>query len=352
MRKVLHLIPYDGIGGVEEAARSMAADPSRPGIDFALRFLFPNVRSRAQRLATFNPLRILAEARGIAAEAPDLLIVSLWRAALTGCLVKLLNRRVRLVLFVHNSADAHGLDFLATRAALRLADAVWTDSAASVQNRFRRAPRQPVTTISYLAHKLAPLPAPPAGTPPAPVFAFWGRLSAQKNLSRALALFAALRDNHPDARFLIIGPDGGQQALLQRDVAARGLSDAVTFAGPRPFDDIPAAVAEAGARFYLQTSTYEGMALSVTEAMQLGLVPVVTPVGEIARYCRDGDNAVLVGDATGPDAVPAGLHALLTDGAAYASHRAGAVATWAGADAYTPSVYAAIETLVPPAHTE
>ena len=344
MRKVLHLIPYDGIGGVEEAARAMAAAPPHPGTDFTLRFLFPNVRSRAQRLATFNPLRILAEARGIAAEAPDLLIVSLWRAALTGCLVRLLNRRIKLVLFVHNSAEAHGLDFLATRAALRLADAVWTDSQASVQNRFRRAPTQPVTTISYLAHKLAPLPGPGGDRPPAPVFAFWGRLSAQKNLGRALELFATLRATHRDARFLIIGPDGGQEASLRADASARGLGDAVTFAGPMPFDQIPAAVARAGARFYLQTSQYEGMALSVTEAMQLGLVPVVTPVGEIARYCRDGDNAVLVGDAPVPD----GLRALLRDGAAYAACRDRALACWADAAPYAQSVHAAIEALAPP----
>ena len=32
----------------------------------------------------------------------------------------------------------------------------------------------------------------------------------------------------------------------------------------------------------------------VAEAMQIGLVPVVTPVGEIARYSVDGKNAVCV----------------------------------------------------------
>tara|TARA_R110002074_G_scaffold57511_1_gene141500 strand:+ start:356 stop:658 length:303 start_codon:yes stop_codon:yes gene_type:complete len=36
------------------------------------------------------------------------------------------------------------------------------------------------------------------------------------------------------------------------------------------------------------------MALSVVEAMQAGLVPIVTPVGEIERYTRDGINAVWI----------------------------------------------------------
>jgi glycosyltransferase involved in cell wall biosynthesis len=36
------------------------------------------------------------------------------------------------------------------------------------------------------------------------------------------------------------------------------------------------------------------MALSVVEAMQLGLVPIITPVGEIKNYCIDGFNAVVI----------------------------------------------------------
>src|SRR5690606_29152265 len=48
--------------------------------------------------------------------------------------------------------------------------------------------------------------------------------------------------------------------------------------------------------FFLMTSSAEGMAVSVVEAMQLGLIPIVTPVGEIPRYCAGGENAILVHD--------------------------------------------------------
>jgi glycosyltransferase involved in cell wall biosynthesis len=54
--------------------------------------------------------------------------------------------------------------------------------------------------------------------------------------------------------------------------------------------------AAAAHSFYLQTSEEEGMALSVVEAMQLALVPIVTPVGEIGSYCADGQNSVIVTD--------------------------------------------------------
>ena len=49
--------------------------------------------------------------------------------------------------------------------------------------------------------------------------------------------------------------------------------------------------------FLIQLSNFEGMALSVVEAMNVGLVPIVTPVGEIASYSKDGENAIwLEGD--------------------------------------------------------
>ena len=45
--------------------------------------------------------------------------------------------------------------------------------------------------------------------------------------------------------------------------------------------------------FYLQTSKFEGFAMSVVESMMMGLVPVVTPVGEIRRYCNS-KNSIIV----------------------------------------------------------
>ena len=45
--------------------------------------------------------------------------------------------------------------------------------------------------------------------------------------------------------------------------------------------------------FFLQLSFFESFSISVVEAMQLGLVPVVTDVGEIIRYCIDNFNSVI-----------------------------------------------------------
>ena len=53
MRRVVHLIPYDGIGGVEAAARTMARVDAED-LRFEVRWLFPDVASRAQRGATYE----------------------------------------------------------------------------------------------------------------------------------------------------------------------------------------------------------------------------------------------------------------------------------------------------------
>jgi glycosyltransferase involved in cell wall biosynthesis len=352
--RAIHLIPYDGIGGVEEAARSMArqTDPQAdPQIDFHLRHIFPDVRSQGGRRATYDPRPMWRAAREIATEArraaqPTVLIASLWRSSIVGILVRMMNPRVRLVTFIHNSVDAHLADRLFTRLAIRLSVAVWADSAASVRLRFARPLRPPVTVISYLLRRLDPLP-PPPDPAAAPVFAFWGRLAAQKNLGRALRLFARIRQNAPQARFRIIGPDGGEEAMLRQRARDLGLGTAVEFLGPLPFDQIPAAVA--GASFYLQTSRHEGAAIAVTEAMQLGLIPLVTPVGDIARYCQAGHNAILlpVPDTdtdtdTGDDAALAALAAVLHDPAALHAQRSAAIATWAGREIYAEAVFRAL----------
>ena len=72
------------------------------------------------------------------------------------------------------------------------------------------------------------------------------------------------------------------------------LQDAVTIYGPAHRNNIPE-IAKNYTHF-IQLSEREGLAISVIEAMQLGLVPVVTPVGEIPNYCKHMFNSFIVND--------------------------------------------------------
>lgn len=329
MFKVIHLIPYDGIGGVESAARTMS-DVTDDQIDFNLRYLFPAVKGRQQRVSTFNPFYLLRCVREIIKEQPDLLIVSLWRSLIVGILVRFLRPRARLVVFIHNSVDAHFIDYLVTRLGIYLAHEVWLDSQGSADGRFKASLLGKTRIISFLAHHIE---VDSSLKSLSPTFIFWGRLAAQKDLCRAIQIFSKVRQFSPEATYLIIGPDGDEAYKVHDFIARQGLREIVNVLGPRAFSDI---IAEAkNSSFYLQTSRHEGMAMSVVEAMQLGLVPIVTPVGEISSYCKDQSNAILVGD---DDKAVLDIRNILSSQIAYDSLRAAALRTWSNKPIYKDSM--------------
>jgi glycosyltransferase involved in cell wall biosynthesis len=328
LRKVIHLIPYDAIGGVEIAARTMS-NVSSPDIDFRVEYIFSNVSTHGDRYRALSVLPFFRSAVRIARENPDLLIVSLWRASIVALLVKLVRPRLRLILMLHNVSDVHWLDRIFTSLAARSALQLWGDSKETVT---RRAPQVRTVVrrvISFVTKQLDPLPARPVR----PHFIFWGRITSQKALARAIRIFSAVYSRLPEARFTVIGPDGGDLANMQSYVTDLGLKDAVSFPGILTLEQIiPLA---SNASFYLQTSLWEGMGMSVTEAMQLGLVPVVTPVGEIGRYCRNGSNALVIeSDAAAADSVIELVH----DDARYQEIRNGALRTWTSSPLYSESM--------------
>jgi glycosyltransferase involved in cell wall biosynthesis len=336
VKTVIHLIPYAGIGGVEAAAQTMSNLHSST-LNFQVRYLFPNVHSRAQRLATFNPIQFLKVAYEISIESPDVLIVSLWRSALVGILARIMCPRICLIVFIHNSADAHGFDYLITRIAIYLSDEVWSDSEASLAQRFRGPINKRTRRISFLAHHVEP---DYQYKKLQPTFIFWGRMSAQKDLPRSLRLFASVRKFAPKANYLIIGPDGDDTAHIRAVIEELNISKSLQFIGPMEFGGIQNLISNYC--FYLQTSRYEGMAMSVVEAMQFGLVPVVTPVGEIANYTQHGDNAIQVRD----DALAVSeIVDLLGDDSRFQIMRKKAISTWSGQPLYKDSVIEACNAL-------
>lgn len=332
--RVTHLIPYDGIGGVETAARSMAVH-KRADIEFSCYYIYSVPETRTTRLALYSPFPAMRAAFTLRANAPDLVIVSLWRSCLAALIARIVFPRLRVILFLHMARDAHALDRWLTRAVAHFADEIWADS---VETGRRRLPgRSANRVIPFVTARLTPNTLEPVA---APHFLYWGRLHPRKDLLRALRLFAVVYRSRPDARFEIIGPDGGDQAQIEARIAELGLRDAITLTGPM---DQPAISRRAAtATFYLQTSREEGMAMSVVEAMQLGLVPVVTPAGEIGLYCHHGKNAILISGPEGEaeDAAAIEILRCLDDPARLKALRAAASATWYNAPLYAEAVLA------------
>jgi len=294
LRRVVHLIPYHAIGGVEIAARSLST--GRHGeLEFERNYLVRGLNSTVGAGEHHGPSISINDPRAywhtlwrLYRYPPDLLVASLWRSALIMICLKFLRPQVKTVIFLHLAHDVHFLDKIANRIAMSISDSIWADSGVTLQRRVPRYLHSKGRVISFLLNRRLL----PKQRNPTAEFIFWGRLNAQKGLGRALALFAAVAQHLGDARFTIIGPDGGMQDELRTQVKNLELDDKVTFKGSMKHDEIAEAASHAS--FYLQTSLVEGMAMSVVEAMQYGLVPVVTPVGEIAHYCHDKDSAIFV----------------------------------------------------------
>jgi glycosyltransferase involved in cell wall biosynthesis len=343
--RILHIIPHDGVGGVEVAARSMA-ERTDLGCDFTLLLLAGETlaedRSKvvtSPYRSALNPLAHLRAIRLCLRARPDVLVMSLWRSVGVGVLACLLSRRTRLVYFLNLDRPAHFVDAVAARIAIACSDEVWGDSDATLATRIGTR-RKATRVISFVTERRTV----PAALPGVrPHFVTWSRLNRQKGIDRALHFIATLRKSGIDATFDIWGPDDGERSLLEGLAKNLNIVDSVAFRGLAARETLPGIAAEAG--FFLQLSRFEGMAMGTVEAMQLGLVPVVTPVGEMARYVQDELTGVVV-DPDQLDQAAAKVAAVLHAPGAYGRLRAGAVRYWQEARLYPEDVCAAARDLV------
>lgn len=315
--RVVHLIPYDGIGGVERAARSMGSMAWK-SVTLTVETIFPRPAA-AKRFVLGNPLFFGRSIFRILRNPPNILIVSLWRAYLVGILVKLFRPSVRLIVFLHFPNDVHFVDRHLTRLAARLAEQVWSDSHETLSRRIPSRSSDKKRIISFVTERISPLHSQSAK----PSFVFWGRIHSQKGIDRALRIFYEIGKRCTGARFWIIGPDGGDLSRLRELSKDLEIDHSVQFLGPMNINGIKQVAGKAS--FYLQTSTLEGMAMSVVEGMQFGLVPIVTPVGEIGNYCKHLRNAVVIDKDE--DAVN-DVMALLNNNQQFQTLRKNAIETW------------------------
>lgn len=342
---VLHVIPEDGIGGVEVAAKS-ARDAEALPCRFRLLFILNRtgeVRARHVKgwsnLSWRNLRTYHGAYREMRGSGADVIVFSLWKTLPLLVLARIF-LRARLVYFLHLERPTHLVDGLFSRVAIRLADAVWADSEAALVARQVPPAKRP-RVISFVTERLEPRPA--AGGTIAARFVSWGRLNSQKGLDRAVDLVAVLTGRGIDARLVAYGRDDGFKGSLIAQATRLGIADRVTFPGLIAREDR----ADAAARhaFFLQLSRFEGMCMAAVEGMQLGLVPVATPVGQMATYVQPGINGIRV-DVDDLDAAADEIERLLRDPALYGRLSAAARQHWIDAPVYAEDVCAAAQDLV------
>ena len=119
-----------------------------------------------------------------------------------------------------------------------------------------------------------------------------GRLTFQKNFALFLEIAAAVIKTHPTALFIIAGTGEDDAALRAQ---AGPLGDRVRFLG----FVADTALLYPAADMLLLTSRYEGLPITVLEAMACGVPIVASDLDGMREVLRDGDTAALVpaGDA-------------------------------------------------------
>jgi glycosyltransferase involved in cell wall biosynthesis len=125
--------------------------------------------------------------------------------------------------------------------------------------------------------------------PDAFVVAGIGRLSYQKNFALFLDTAAKVLEKHPSAHFVIAGT-GEDDAALRAQAARLGIESRLQFLGY--VGDMTALYPALD--LLLLTSRYEGLPITILEAMAVGIPIVASRLDGMLEILRDGEEAALV----------------------------------------------------------
>lgn len=194
---------------------------------------------------------------------------------------------VPLVVQTHGMVDptakrfAKAADVLGTKRVLRGADAILHLTAEERDGVQAVVPGTPLRTFHRLVNgvTLQDRREPRAGRPPTVLFL--ARVQARKRPADFVAAMPTVLAAHPDARFVLAGPDTGGLTGPMRELAARlGVGHALECVGPLGHDQVLERLRQSDV--YVLPSVVEPFAVSVLEAMSVGLPVVVTRTGGLS----------------------------------------------------------------------
>lgn len=140
-----------------------------------------------------------------------------------------------------------------------------------------------------------------------PVIAILANLRDMKGHCDVVEALPAIRRKLPGTRFIFAGRDDSKGGIEQmaREV---GVRDCIHF--PGYVADTPRVLAAAD--FFMLPSHWEGLPVSVIEAMHAGMPIITTRVGGIPELVRDGVEALLI-DPARPDQIESAVERLAGD---------------------------------------
>lgn len=306
-RKVIYILHSIEIGGVEVALLSAVRELMKH-FDFTIvvlgkinqQLLSDFTEDEKSIFKTFDfpiykyPFKLKRVIGYIKTKDPEIVICSLWRASMVGIRIKKLCPHIKLISFIHSTGFPHKLVKYYNIKAARNADLVLADSRSTfefVKNIFKTS--APIEEVSLLTHPSPEKYYRRSVEKDKPIkFLFLGRITRVKNLPIAIKLLSELKNKGVNIKLDVYGRAESEYENVLTIIKELNMSDDVEFYGeinPQKrftlFNQY---------HFLIQLSSYEGMAMGVAEAMQYGLPPVVTPVGEIPNYAQDMQSAIFI----------------------------------------------------------
>ena len=328
--RFIHLLPSDCIGGVECAAKT-TENIKNDKFLFSLFYISKN-KKKSKKLNLFHYIiDAFLSIIKITKYSPDVLIISLWKSCIVALFIKIFNPKVKLILFLHSS-NLNFIDYFFNNLIGIISFEIWADSEISLRNRMnsfifidKLATKK---IISFVLSKSSPLQFSAVKTN----FIFWGRLHPIKNIRKSIDIFNSIYKVRKNSKFIIIGSDDGDYYNLKKHINYLKLENNVKIYNEMPFENIKKIASDAS--FFIQSSLSEGMAISVLEAMQLGLVPIVTNVGNIQKYCKNNFNSIIIDKL-----IKRKILQISKDKKKYLVLRKNAIETWHEKPLYKDEVY-------------
>jgi glycosyltransferase involved in cell wall biosynthesis len=123
---------------------------------------------------------------------------------------------------------------------------------------------------------------------------FMGRLSPPKGIHELFDAMPRILEKHPEARFVLCGvaETEAQEPVLRAEVVRRGVADHVTFLGS--LEGREKVRAYVTSSVFVCPSWTEAFPLVIPECAAAGLPMVITRVGAIPDYVKDGEDGFLI----------------------------------------------------------
>ena len=144
------------------------------------------------------------------------------------------------------------------------------------------------------------------------------------------------------SKFIIIGPDDGIRKNLENLIDKMNLSGIIEIYNYMEFSKIKRYAASSS--FFIQLSSFEGMAMSVSESMQFGLIPVVTNVGQIKKYCINLENSFICSD--NDNEIVRSIRELISSPEKFTKMREKSIQTWRESSTYKDDIISSFKELL------